>query len=218
MPRLDLADQGKIPSKDQYRRMRRGRYICAEVLNTITGASTGTINLLESTTLKVVKSWPAHSGGISDFDTQQDFIVCCGYTLKQGSDWMHAHFVSVFDVKNLVSLAPIPFPPGAAFVRMHPLLSTTAIVVSQLGQIQFIDLLNANLAASTIRQANITSFLKMIEIAPAGRTLVLATEQPDYLIQVWGSSRSTGFSDMGIPIERADYPPPPTQLDWSVET
>lgn len=196
--------------------MRRGRFICAEVANTVTGASTGTINLLESTSLKIVKSWLAHSGGLSDFDVQQDFIVCCGYPLRQSG--MHAQFVAVFDVKNLSSLPPITFPAGAAYVRMHPRLSTTALVVSQHGQIQFIDLLNANHVATNVRQANITCPLRMVEIAPTGDALALATDHPEHLIQLWGSPRTFKISDVGLPIKREDPVIPATQLDWAVDT
>src|SRR6266566_5295953 len=69
-------------------------------------------------------------------DVQADFVVTCGASLKQqGTTYMLDPFVNVFDLKNLTSMSPIGFPPLAAFVRMHPRMVSTSIVVSQHGQI-----------------------------------------------------------------------------------
>ena len=83
--------------------MKRSRYICAATDN-------GTVDLLDSITFKVVKTWKAHSSTINDMDAQHDFIVTCGYSLRQQQTYILDPLVNVFDLKNLTSLPPIPFP------------------------------------------------------------------------------------------------------------
>lgn len=192
--------------------MRRSRYICAAVSTSVPGTpGTGTINVLDSNTFAVVKQWTAHSGGISDFDAQHDFIVACGYSLRQGANWMHDHFVSVFDLKNLTSMPPIPFPAGAAFVRMHPRMSTTSIICSQSGQMHVVDLMNVN--TSNVRQIMSLSYLTMIEMAPSGEALALADSECN--VQLWGSPTRIRFAEFATPIEREDYQEQSAPISWA---
>ena len=187
--------------------MKRSRYICAATDN-------GTVDLLDSITFKVVKTWKAHSSTINDMDAQHDFIVTCGYSLRQQQTYILDPLVNVFDLKNLTSLPPIPFPAGAAFVRMHPRMSTTSIVVSQIGQMHIVDLMNVN--TSNVRQANVLNFLTMVEIAPSGEAIVLADAESN--VHLWGSPSRVRFAEISNPIEFADPEETPTHLDWSPET
>src|SRR5258707_14102614 len=114
---------------------RAGQYICA-------ANCTGAIHILDSTTLRLVRSWQAHSSIVSDMDARADFLVTCGLSQRQQHGLMHDPLANVFDLKTLSPLAPIPFQPGAAFIRMHPKMSTTSIVASQTVQLQLVDLMN----------------------------------------------------------------------------
>lgn len=187
--------------------MKRGRYICA-------AASNGSVDLLDPVTFAVVKSWNAHSALINDMDAQHDFIVTCGYSLRQGQNYMLDPFLNVFDIKTMSSMPPIPFPAGAAYVRMHPRMLTTSIVVSQTGQMHVVDLMNPN--TSNVRQANILSFLSMFEIAPSGEAMVLA--DVDHHIHLWGSPSKLHFVDLATPLEFATPEEPTPQIDWTSET
>ena len=186
--------------------MKRSRYICAATDN-------GTVDLLDSINFKLVKTWKAHSSLINDMDAQHDFIVTCGYSLRQQQNYILDPLVNVFDLKNLTSLPPIPFPAGAAFVRMHPRMSTTSIVISQIGQMHIVDLMNVN--TSNVRQANVLNFLTMVEIAPSGEAIVLADAESN--VHLWGSPSRVRFAEISNPIEFADPEEPPTHLDWSPE-
>lgn len=110
-------------------------------------------------------------------------------------------------------MPPIPFPAGAAYVRMHPRMLTTSIVVSQSGQMHVVDLMNPN--TSNVRQANVLSYLSMFEIAPSGEGMAL-TDAECY-IHLWGSPTKLHFVDLATPIEfaAADEPFPP--MEWSTE-
>lgn len=187
--------------------MRRGRYICAATNN-------GSVNLLDPVTFAVVKTWNAHSALINDMDAQHDFVVTCGYSLRQGQNLMLDPFLNVFDIKKMTSMPPIPFPAGAAYVRMHPRMLTTSIVVSQGGQIHVVDLMNPN--TSNVRQANVLSYLSMFEIAPSGESMAL-TDVECY-VHLWGSPTKLHFVDLPTPIDFATPEEPMPSIEWTSET
>ncbi|KAF4345953.1 pab-dependent poly(A)-specific ribonuclease subunit PAN2 [Fusarium beomiforme] len=197
----------QVPTEHQYTIMRRGRYICA-------ATQTGSINLLDPVTFAIVKSWNAHSALINDMDAQHDFIVTCGYSLRQGQNYMLDPFLNVFDIKKMSSMPPIPFPAGAAYVRMHPRMLTTSIVVSQSGQMHVVDLMNPN--TSDVRLANVTSYLSMFEIAPSGEAIALT--DGDCSIHLWGSPTKLHFVDLPTPIEFATPEEPLPNIDWGPDT
>jgi PAB-dependent poly(A)-specific ribonuclease subunit 2 len=183
--------------------MKRSRYICAATKN-------GSINILDSN-FGVLKTWSAHAALINDMDAQHDFIVTCGYSLRQQQSYMLDPLVNVFDLKNMQSLPPIPFPAGAAYVRMHPKMSTTTIIISQLGQMHIVDLMNVN--TSNVRQANILTYLSMFEIASSGEAYALADAECN--VHLWGSPSRIRFADLSNPTEFADpgEDHPPTGWD-----
>ncbi|KAH6605888.1 hypothetical protein Trco_005041 [Trichoderma cornu-damae] len=197
----------QLRTEYQYSMMKRGRYICAATKN-------GSVHLLDPVTFAVVKAWHAHSALINDMDAQHDFIVTCGYSLRQGQNYMLDPFLNVFDIKKMSSMPPIPFPAGAAYVRMHPRLLTTSIVVSQSGQMHVVDLMNPN--TSNVRQANVLTYLSMFEIAPSGEAMALA--DAECFIHLWGSPPKLHFVDLPAPIEFATPEETVPPLEWTPDT
>ncbi|KAI2772765.1 PAB-dependent poly(A)-specific ribonuclease subunit PAN2 [Daldinia loculata] len=183
----------QLPTEYKYTMMRRSRYICA-------ATSTGAVHIIDPVSFQVIKIWNAHTAAINDMDAQHDFIVTCGYSMRHGGNYMPDPFVNVFDLKNMISMSPIPFPAGAAYVRMHPRMSTTSIVMSQIGQMHVVDLMNPN--TSNVRQANNLSYFSMIEIASSGEAIALA--DADCYIHLWGSPSKIHFAEFPTPIETAD--------------
>ena len=173
----------QIPTEHKYKVMRRSsRNICAATPG-------GSVHIIDSVNFQVLKIWNAHTAAINDMDAQHDFIVTCGYSLRQQGNYMPDPFVNVFDLKNMVSMSPIPFPAGAAYVRMHPRMSTTSIVMSQIGQMH-----------------------SMIEIAPSGEAVALA--DGDCTIHLWGSPSKIHFTEFGRPVEMADTPATVPRVDF----
>ncbi|KFA65317.1 hypothetical protein S40285_02673 [Stachybotrys chlorohalonatus IBT 40285] len=197
----------EVPTEHHYTIMKRGRYICAAAKN-------GSVHLLDPISFAVVKMWNAHSALISDMDAQHDFIVTCGYSLRQGQNYMLDPFLNVFDIKKMSSMPPIPFPAGAAYVRMHPRMLTTSIVVSQNGQMHIVDLMNPN--TSNVRQANVLTYLSMFDIAPSGEAVAIADAECH--IHLWGSPSKLHFVDLATPLEFATSEEPTPNFDWTSET
>lgn len=189
--------------------MRKSRYICA-------ATPMGVVDMLDAVTLKVVKSWQAHVAYINDMDSQGDFIVTCGGSIKHQATatYMLDPYVNVFDLKNMTSMSPIPFPPLAAYVRMHPRMATTSIVVSQAGQMHVVDLMNPH--TTNVRLATVSGYLTLVDIAPSGEALAMADSAAE--IQLWGSRSKFHFVDYAVPIHLPDPVEPVTPLDWFLET
>jgi PAB-dependent poly(A)-specific ribonuclease subunit 2 len=187
--------------------MKRSRYICAATKN-------GTVNILDPVSLTLLKSWNAHASMISDMDAQHDFIVTCGFSLRQQQTYMLDPLVNVFDLKQMISLPPIPFPAGAAYVRMHPKMSTTSIVMSQVGQMHVVDLMNVN--TSNVRQANVLTYINMVEIAPSGEAIALADAECN--IHLWGSPSRIRFAELSNPTEFPDSDENHKPMNWNVDT
>lgn len=176
-----------VPAEEQYMMMKRGgQYICAATM-------AGTIHLLDPSTFRVVKLWRAHNGAINDMDAKADFLVTCGWSQRQGQNWMLDPLANVYDLKTLMPLPPIPFQPGAAFVRMHPRMSTTSIVASQHGQLQVVDIMNPNTV--NLRQVNTYEcFIQSLEMAPSGEALAIADSRCN--VHLWGSPSKIQFSTL----------------------
>jgi PAB-dependent poly(A)-specific ribonuclease subunit 2 len=187
--------------------MKRSRYICA-------ASPKGSINILDPIHFNTIKTWAAHASMINDMDAQHDFIVTCGYSLRQQQSYMLDPLVNVFDLKNMVSLPPIPFPAGAAYVRMHPRMSTTSIVVSQLGQMHIVDLMNVN--TSNVKQANVLTYLSMIEIAPSGEAMALADAECN--VHLWGSPSRIRFAELSNPTEFPEAEESHSHVEWNQDT
>ncbi|KAK3332099.1 ubiquitin carboxyl-terminal hydrolase-domain-containing protein [Cercophora scortea] len=198
-----------VPAEHHYSTMKKSRYICA-------ATKSGIVDIIDPVTLKVAKTWKAHLSYINDMDAQNDFIVTCGGSVKQQAAqvYMLDPYVNVFDLKNMASMKPMPFPPLAAHVRLHPRMLTTSIVVSQQAQMHVVDLMNPN--TSNVRYANITSPLSMFEIAPSGEALVLVDSECQ--LHLWGSPSKIHFTDLGAPAELPEPEERPPVLDWSPDT
>jgi PAB-dependent poly(A)-specific ribonuclease subunit 2 len=170
--------------------------------------------MLDPNTFKVIKTWKAHAAAISDMDAQNNFLVTCGYSPRHQQSFMLDPLANVYDLRMLRPLPPIPFHAGAAFVRMHPKMSTTSIVASQSGQLQVVDLMNPNTV--NLRQANVSSYLTTLELAPSGDALALA--DADCSIHLWGSPEKLRFSEFSNPTELPDVPASSPPIEWTAET
>ncbi|KAL1837826.1 hypothetical protein VTJ49DRAFT_3373 [Mycothermus thermophilus] len=199
----------QVPTEHHYTIMKKSKYICA-------ATRTGCVDLLDPISFKLVRSWQAHASYINDMDAQKDFIVTCGGSLKQqtAQTYMLDPYVNVFDLKNMTSMKPMPFPALAAHVRLHPRMLTTSIVTSQHGQMHVVDIMNPN--SSTVRYANVTSFINLFEIAPSGEAMVMADTECN--IHLWGSPSKIRFTDMALPLEMPKVEEPAPMLDWSMDT
>lgn len=193
------------PAPVLYTIMRRsGQYICA-------ASSDGSIHLLDSKTLAVVRKWSAYAGVVNDMDARGDYLLTCGWAQQQHGGLGLERLVRVYDLKNLRPAAPVAFQQGAAFVRMHPKLSSTCIVISQSGAINSIDVQNPDVP--TMRYApTFDAQLTGLELMPSGRGFAMTDTHCQ--IVLWGSPSKTQFNEYSAPTEFPDTQMPVKHLDW----
>ncbi|KAJ9628351.1 poly(A)-specific ribonuclease [Knufia peltigerae] len=191
-------------SEAKYTLMKKWRHICA-------ATDDGNVHVLNLSDYSVIKKWKAHSTAINDMDARNDFLVTCGFSVRQLGVPIVDPLANVYDLKMLTSLPPIPFHVGAAYVRLHPKLQTTGFVASQTGQMQVVDLMNP--VNVMLKQANVQFMLGM-EIASSGDAVVIT--DTNGLLYLWGSPSKVRFNNISQKTEFAD--PLPQQIphvDWN---
>lgn len=197
----------QIATDYEYIMMKYCHYICA-------ATSTGAINFLHPESLSLEKSWQAHSSSINHMDARNNYLVTCGSSTRPYGPPMLDILAKVFDLRKLEQLAPIPFPGGAAFVQMHPKMSTTSVVASTTGQLQVVDLMNPN--TSNIHQARLSSYMVNLVLAPSGALWALVDQENS--IHIWGSShKKLQFTEFMNPIEYADEVAPLPQMPLNTD-
>lgn len=202
------VDKGQIvseqPSQGQYTIMKKGRHICA-------ATDDGNIHVLSLTDYSILKTWKAHATAVNDMDARNDFLVTCGFSVRQLGGTIVDPLANIYDLKSLTALPPIPFHAGAAYVRLHPKLQTTGFVASQTGQMQVVDLMNP--VNVILKQANVQFMLGM-EIAPSGDALIITDSNG--LLYLWGSPSKVHFNNISKETEFADPCPQNTPpMDWN---
>ncbi|KAK9467389.1 ubiquitin carboxyl-terminal hydrolase-domain-containing protein [Lipomyces arxii] len=182
----------EVPSEDGFTVMRRGgRLICA-------GSTKGDVVLIDPVSLQVVRKIPAHSGGVADLDSRDNVLLTCGHTYR-GRSYLLDPLLNIYDLRTFRPQPPVPFPAGAAFVRLHPKMSTTCLVSSVNGQLQILDFVNP--ANAFIYQASILS-VTALDFSSSGDYFALVGNTG--YAQLWGTSEASQFTEFGKPIEFAD--------------
>ncbi|KAK9492754.1 ubiquitin carboxyl-terminal hydrolase-domain-containing protein [Lipomyces doorenjongii] len=182
----------EVPSDDGFTVLRRGgRLICG-------GSTRGEVVLIDPVSLQIVRKIPAHSGGLADLDTHDNVLLTCGQT-HRGTSYLLDPLLNIYDLRTFRPQAPVPFPAGAAYVRMHPKMSTTCLVSSVTGQLQMLDFFNP--AHAYLYQANI-NYVTGLEFSTSGDYFALAGNPGS--VQIWGTSESSQFTEFGRQIEWND--------------
>ncbi|KAK5113219.1 hypothetical protein LTR62_003555 [Meristemomyces frigidus] len=191
-----------------YTMMRRAtNYVCA-------AAHDGSIHLLDPNTLSDVQRWQAYAGTVNDMDTRGDHLLTCGWTQQQYNGIRLERLVRVYDLKHLRPAAPISFAQGAAYVRMHPKLSSTCIVLSEHGAINSIDVLNQD--APVMRYANtFDAQLTGLQLMPSGKGFAMSDTHCQMV--VWGSQAKLQYTEYSRPTEFPDPVLQTKQLSWTVD-
>ncbi|KAL8823818.1 MAG: hypothetical protein Q9191_005520 [Dirinaria sp. TL-2023a] len=185
--------------------MKYCRYVCA-------GTNHGEVHLLDPANLNVIMAWQAHSTAINWMDAQNNYLVTCGWSTRANGARMLDAFAKVYDLRDKKQLAPISFPAGAAYIQMHPRMSTTGVVASQAGQLQVIDIHNPN--TSNLHHAGIVypNSLRALVMAPSGDAWGMLDN--DNAIHVWGSPDRLQYAERKNGTEFADPSGVTTSISW----
>ncbi|KAK6463024.1 ubiquitin carboxyl-terminal hydrolase-domain-containing protein [Scheffersomyces coipomensis] len=215
----------------------------------ILGKSNGTIELFDPIGNVSIKEFQAHTGVIFDFDVHDNLIATCGASIRARRYYHNHHghhgqnsgvnseltldpLVNLFDIRTKKSLAPIPFPAGASAVKFVPKLSNTAVIASNSGQLQFVDVFDHT--HSTIYQADLlpssqlqpashhqfkSPLLQNLEVSDNGDYLAF-NDSYSYL-HIWSLNNSLSMNKAFVsypqPLEQPDIIMPPMDGPFGID-
>ncbi|GAA6028111.1 hypothetical protein JCM8097_001876 [Rhodosporidiobolus ruineniae] len=179
---------------------------------------TGSIALLDTRTphISTGESVLAHTGGISQLETEGNYIVTVGFTMRQGLP-LPDPYLKLHDARYLRPLSPIPFPTPPALVRFHPRLSGNVVVASADGRVQQLDL--KDVGKSTVFQVESPSMLTSMAISPTGEGLAFGDVEG--YVHLWSARPEEGeaqFCRYEGEIEMPDPVEPVERINWKDDT
>lgn len=185
-----------------------GQYVCA-------AAHDGSIHLLDPKSLAVVHSWKAYAGVVNDMDARGDYLLTCGWAQMQYQGLALERLVRVYNLKTRKPAPPLPFQSGAAYVRLHPRLSSTCIVLAQSGTLQAIDIQNPEVP--NMKYANPTEpKFTGLELWPSGKGFALADGSNSVIL--WGPPNKLQFTDSANSTEFPDLIASHKHIEWTATT
>jgi PAB-dependent poly(A)-specific ribonuclease subunit 2 len=168
------------------------------------GKENGTVDIFDHIDNTIIKTFNSHSATLSDIDLKEHRLVICGFTKRHGN-FIADPMVQVYDIKTLSALPPISFPAGAAFVRLHPKLSSFAVISSNTGQIQVADM--SKPASFSLYQVESCPSILSFELSSTGDYLSIIDGYS--VLHLWcHSPEHAKMSNRTVPITYPDGPPP----------
>lgn len=183
--------------------MKRDKYICAATIG-------GTIDLIDTTSLQVVKTLETSTAQINDMDARNGYLVTCGW-VNRAQGRQLSTLANVYDLRTMTQLSPIPAHAGAAFAQMHPKMSSTCILCSQHGNLQTVDLMNPS-SAMPLNQAALANFVSGLVVAPSGDAMAVLDGGQFVILR--GGSLQVQFTEyIKHPLAWGDTPQTLPQID-----
>jgi len=169
------------------------------------GRTNGCVDIFDPKSDSIVKTFLSSTGKLSDIDLQEHTLATCGFSQRHGS-YVLDPLVNVYDLRTLKPLAPIAFPAGASFVRLHPKLSSVAFIASKTGQLQVVDMYNP--ANVSLYQVDAGPMVSMLELSATGDFLAIVDGYS--LLHLWSHNPEHSSMSAKVPLELPAMPEPNT--------
>ncbi|GMF03801.1 unnamed protein product [Ambrosiozyma monospora] len=164
----------------------------------VLGRSDGFVDVLDPKVQSFIKSFKCHASGLSSLAVKDSHVLTTGYSLRR-EQYVPDPFACSIDLKHLASVPPVSFPAGALQVFIHPLLPSVSLIVSNLGQINFIDIYNPG--KLQLYQADISTYLALSDLSSSGDCFAFVDALQN--LYLWGS-----FKDANKPPSFTVYSTP----------
>lgn len=169
--------------------------------NVVIGSSQGEVRVYDTSQSShpCIAHMQAHNATVKEVLPCGGVILSAGYFHRYSTYGLET-VIKSFDVKTFRPLPPLNTFSGTAFMRTHPRMTTTALLLSPGGQLQTID--TGNLANLKVCQLSVMSYVTAFDVAPSGT--VIAYCDSDNSIHLASTQPQPSFTDLAIATEFAD--------------
>lgn len=181
------------------------------------GGSNGELTIHDPSSLRIIQSLQAHSGGINDIAIKNDLLVTCGWSQRAGQMFVDG-MLRVYDLRTYRQLQPIAFPAGACFLKFMPKLSSTLLIASQSGQFQLLDIqhgLAGGMMFSQLDSIGPQNPLLCLDVSSTGECIAFGDASA--MLHLWSDRDDYRVNDFSQPTDIVPLvpPQPPVKLDFN---
>ncbi|KAI0308687.1 WD40-repeat-containing domain protein [Amylostereum chailletii] len=160
----------------------------------------------------------AHASEIQGLQSSGNYVYTIGWGLRQSRP-IPDPLVKLYDLRTMRALPPIPFPAGPAFINLLPRRSSSIVVASNQGLINVVDTSNPT-NGNEFYQLDTPAFISSAAVSPTGTYMAFGDAGGAIHLLSAADGDTTlplnGFE--GQPIEWADTPEPPPEIEWDDST
>lgn len=185
------------------------------------GNPAGRIDLRDPNTLSIEHTFDTHSGSLSDFDVQGNYLVTCGFSnCRQGLTV--DRFLMAYDLRQMRALSPVATLVCPLLLKFLPSYSSRLAVVAPSGQMQLLDTIYANVQPSVtcLYQVANSGAILSFDVSStsqclcfgdsAGSIHLMSTNTPEPQFNTF--SRPTEFADPVEPLPHISFDDDTTPL------